>query len=91
MEELCEAFGCTSTYIGVNYLKPERNRQILQMVLAGLPLDNISERFGLVEKYIRMLTQADTAPVYGSRARQRRAFAQGFKEGGDDRGTEHGN
>lgn len=86
MEELCEAFGCTSTYIGVNYLKPDRNRKILQMVIYGIPLENISQRFGLTDKYVRMLTQADTLPVAGIRARKRRAFAQGFKEH-DDYGT----
>ena len=91
MEELCEEFGCTSTYIGVNYLKPERNLKILQMVLAGRTLENISQAFGLTQIYIRKLTQADTAPLFGSRARQRRAFAQGLKEIDDGRARETGN
>jgi hypothetical protein len=78
MEMITEAFGGTTIWVGSGYANQVRNGEILQLVIAGINPEHIARRYGITARYVLILTRADTQPVYGVRARQRRSIAQGI-------------
>lgn len=77
---ICAEFGGTTLWIGNGYSNQQRNNEILRLVLAGIPKENIANCYGITARYVQILTRAEAAPVYARRQRyaRRRKAQQAF-------------
>lgn len=64
------------TWIGKDRLRRLRNREILRLTLVGSEMGELSKRYGLTRRAIRIITQAELPIQFGMRQRQRRSVMQ---------------